>query len=156
MPVLVSATAAEVNVSVPEPPMSLLAKKIPADSKSSGVAEATEKAFEREAKVQVCNYMEAMPAMAQDLACFAKSLWVQEHSRGVHGPEALQDVTHVEVYDENWKCAYVASKLGVTTETLGLAKVRDRKIVCHVVRTLLNSSALLKLPQSCKDRAVMA
>ena len=93
--------------------------------------------------------------MAQDLACFAKSLWAQEHMKGAHGPEAVQDVSTIEVYVKNWKCTYVVARLGVSPEALGLAKLRNRKIVHHILRCLLNASALLKLPQSCKDRAVM-
>lgn len=153
---MVAATHTDMTDVFAEPSMSSLAKKVPVPKKTQNNIQDTKAAFTYEATVRCINYIQAAPSIAQDVCSFAKSCYIESLKKQRHGEDAVETVDTLDGYDEDWKVLYLSKQLGIETEALGKAKVQDSKVIKQIFRCMMHCSGALKIPDVCRDRAVMA
>ena len=137
-----------------KPPMCALAKRVPKPKSSNNHLVDSVANFEYTAFVGVINYLTLAPNLRRDTFDFVQTAY-ENSIRVKQCGDDFDDSEHIDQYDEEWKAAFISSKVGFSMRELGIAKSKDPKVIKHIFRALLNCSPQLKLPPECGDRAVM-
>lgn len=132
-----------------------LVDKLPKFKNSGNIAVNQKHSLERQNFIDCLDLLLSNMSLCGDCASYLRQQVAQRQEDNIVGDDGFDNISLFGRLDETFLAQWVSDHLKVPMGVVGLAKVKEPQFVRQAAQALLNIGSSAKVPELCKQRAVM-